>query len=62
MEKSIIKLILDRPNITQVEMAAFLNLTPRMVRYHLSELVNNGYIQRVGARKKGKWIVIDKKN
>ena len=62
MEESIIKLILDRPNITQTEMAAFLNLTPRMVRYHLSELVNNGYIQRVGAKKKGKWIVIDKKN
>ena len=62
MEESIIKLILDRPNITQTEMAAFLNLTPRMVRYHLSELVNNEYIQRVGARKKGKWIVIDKKN
>ena len=62
MEESIIKLILDKSNITQAEMAAFLNLTPRMVRYHLSELVNNGYIQRVGAKKKGKWIVIDKKN
>ena len=61
IEKSIIKLILDRPNITQAEMAAFLNLTPRMVRYHLSKLVNNGYIQRVGAKKNGKWIVIHKK-
>ena len=61
-EESIIKLILDRPTITQAEMATFLNLTPRMVRYHLSELVNNGYIQRVGAKKKGKWIVIDKEN
>ena len=57
MEKSIMKLILDRPNITQAEMAAFLNLTPRMVRYHLSELVNNGYIQRVGAKKNGKWVI-----
>ena len=60
MEESIIKLILDRPNITQAEMAAFLNLTPRMVRYHLSELVNNGYIKRIGAKKNGKWIVIGK--
>ena len=41
-------------------MAAFLNLTPRMVRYHLSELVNNGYIKRIGAKKNGKWIVIGK--
>ena len=60
MEESIIKLILDIPNITQAEMAAFLNLTPRMVRYHLSELVNNGYIKRIGAKKNGKWIVIGK--
>ena len=60
MEESIIKLILDRPNITQAEMAAFLNLTPRMVRYHLSELVNNGYIKRIRKKKNGKWIVISK--
>ena len=60
IEESIIKLILDRPTITQAEMAAFLNLTPRMVRYHLSELVTNGYVKRTGSNKKGKWIVITK--
>ena len=60
MEESIIKLILDRPTITQAEMSALLNVTPRMVRYYLSELVNNGYIKRVGSNKKGKWIVNDK--
>jgi len=58
MEESIIKLILDRPNITQSEMANLLNLTPRMIRYHISELVNRGYIRRVGPNKKGKWEVI----
>ena len=58
MEESIIKLILDRPNITQSEMANLLNLTPRMIRYHISELVNSGYIRRVGPNKKGKWEVI----
>ena len=58
MEESIIKLILDRPTITQAEMSALLNVTPRMIRYYLSELVNNGYIKRVGPNKKGKWIVI----
>lgn len=58
MEESIIKLILDRPNITQSEMANLLNLTPRMIRYHISELVNKGYIRRVGSNKKGKWEVI----
>lgn len=58
MEESIIKLILDRPNITQSEMANLLNLTPRMIRYHISELVNKGYIRRVGSNKKGKWEVV----
>lgn len=62
MEESIIKLILDRPTITQAEMSALLNVTPRMIRYYLSELVNNGYIKRVGSNKKGKWIVIDMLN
>lgn len=58
IEESIVKLILDRPTITQAEMAALLNITSRMVRYHLSGLVNNGYIKRVGPNKKGKWVVI----
>ena len=60
MAESIIKLILDRPTITQAEMANLLNVTPRMIRYHLSELVDNGYIKRIGAKKNGKWIVVNK--
>lgn len=62
IQESIVKLILDRPTITQAEMAALLNLTPRMVRYHLSELVGNGYIKRDGAKKNGRWIVMNKKD
>lgn len=56
------KLVSDRPTITQAEMSALLNITPRMIRYYLSELVNNGYIKRVGPNKKGKWIVISKES
>lgn len=62
MEESIIKLILDRPTITQTEMSMLLNITPRMVRYHLSKLVDNGYIKRVGPNKNGKWIVMEGEN
>lgn len=57
MEESIVKLILDKPTITQAEMATFLNVTPRMVRYHISNLVDNGYIKRIGPNKKGKWVI-----
>lgn len=56
-EESIVKLILDWPTITQTEMAMLLNITPRMVRYHLNKLVDNGYIMRIGSNKKGKWII-----
>lgn len=62
MEESIIKLILDRPTITQTEMSMLLNITPRMVRYHLSKLVDNGYIKRIGPNKNGKWIVLKGEN
>lgn len=54
MEESIIKLMLDRPTITQSEMSTLLNVTPRMIRYYISELVDNGYIKRTGSNKKGK--------
>ncbi len=60
VQKSIVKLILVRPNITQTEMATSLNLTPRMVRYHLKELVDKGYVKRIGSDKRGKWIVSEK--
>lgn len=62
MEESIIKLIIERPIITQAEMSTLLNVTPRMIRYHLSELVEHGYVKRVGANKKGKWLVIINEN
>jgi len=57
VQEDIIKLIIDTPTITQAEMANRLNLTSRMVRYHISDLVEKGYIKRVGATKKGKWEV-----
>ncbi len=57
VQENIIKLILERPNITQAEMATKLNITSRMIRYHISELVENGYIKRIGPNKRGKWIV-----
>ena len=56
------KLILNRPTITQAEMSSLLNITPRMIRYYLSKLVNNGYIRRVGSNKKGKWMFICEKS
>ncbi len=63
VQEGIIGLIQDRPTITQSEMANLLGVTPRMIRYHLKELIDKNYITRIGPNKKGKWkLEIDNKN
>ena len=57
VQEGIIGLIQDKPTITQSEMANLLGVTPRMIRYHLKELVDKNYITRIGANKKGEWKV-----
>lgn len=57
IQKGIIGLMLDRPKITQDEMANLLGVTPRTIRNHIKYLIDNDYIERVGANKNGKWIV-----
>ena len=51
---------MDRPNITQDEMANLLGVTSRTIRNHIKYLVDNDYIKRIGADKKGRWEVINK--
>ena len=57
VQESIIKLIMDKPNITQPQMANMLNVTERTIRNHLKYLIDNNYIKRVGSKKTGEWIV-----
>ena len=38
-------------------MANILNITDRTVRNHIRYLIDNNYIQRTGATKKGIWVV-----
>lgn len=57
VQESIIKLIMDKPNITQPQMANMLNVTERTIRNHLKYLIDNNYIKRVGSKKTGKWVV-----
>ncbi len=57
IQKGIIGLMLDRPKITQDEMSNLLGVTPRTIRNHIKYLIDNDYIERNGATKKGEWIV-----
>lgn len=60
VQEGIIGLISDKPSITQIEMANLLNVTERTIRNHIKYLIENDYIKRIGADKKGQWLVIKK--
>lgn len=55
IDNSILKLIMDRPNITQEELANLLNVNIRTIKRHFKELIENDYIVREGKNKNGCW-------
>lgn len=57
IQEGIIGLIEDNPNTTQEVMANLLGVTSRTIRNNMKQLIENNYIQRIGADKNGKWIV-----
>lgn len=57
IQEGIIGLIEDNPNTTQEVMANLLGVTSRTIRNNMKHLIENNYIQRIGADKNGKWIV-----
>ncbi len=58
IQSSILKLMEDKPGITQDEMALLLNVTARTVRNHIKYLMDENYVERRGATKKGEWQVL----
>ena len=55
LQKSIIKLIMDNPNITQEELARLLDVNKRTIIRNFKGLLDKKYIERVGANKNGQW-------
>lgn len=62
VQENIIKLIMDKPTITQPQMANMLGVNERTIRNHLKGLIDNNYITRVGSKKNGQWKVIGNNN
>lgn len=60
VQENIIKLLLDKPSLTQPELARILGVGERTIRYNMKYLIKNNYIERVGSNKTGKWKVISK--
>ena len=56
-QKSIISLILDSPTITQETLSKLLDVSVRTIQRNIKVLIELGLIERIGATKKGKWII-----
>lgn len=60
IQKSIMKLIISNPNITQEELSKLLGVTLKTISRNFKVLIQNNYIKRVGANKNGYWQATDK--
>lgn len=60
IQKSILELIMDKPNITQEELSNLLGVTIKTISRNFRVLIDNNYIKRNGANKNGYWQIIDK--
>jgi ATP-dependent DNA helicase RecG len=58
--EKVLLLIQENPKITASEMSVILSVTSRTVERILSKLINDKIVERMGATKKGEWVVIGK--
>ena len=58
LQISILKLIMDKPNITQEQLALLLDVNKRTIIRNFKVLLDEKYIERVGANKNGYWKVM----
>ena len=55
IEKQILDIILDNPQITQINIANKIKTTPKTVQRGIATLKENQIIERIGSNKKGYW-------
>ena len=58
-EKEIIEYIKTHPQATQIEIAQVIGKSRATVQNTISALKERGLLDREGAKKKGKWLVIE---
>ena len=57
MQNSIMQAIIENPDVTTQAIAEMMGLSRRKIEYNIDQLKMANLIERVGARKKGRWIV-----
>ena len=60
IERAVYRLVANKPSVTQLELAAELQLTVQYIRKIMKALKDKNYIERVGADKNGYWKIIEK--
>ncbi len=60
-QEKIVNLIRENPQITRKEMALLVGLTLGGLKYHLAKMEKAGVITHVGATKRGRWQIIERK-
>ena len=55
LQQEIVNIIIEKPNITQVDIAKKLKVSRQSIAKNIKELKENDVIERVGANKKGYW-------
>ena len=56
-EQEIIDLIVDNPNITQIELAKALNVTDRTIKRRMKALQEKDLIKRENGKRNGQWVI-----
>lgn len=60
MEQTLIQVLIEKPETTQIELCDLLNISLRTVKRMLSELQKKDAVKREGSNRKGKWVVTRK--
>ena len=60
IEKEILKMIIENPLYNRKELSEIFGRTEDSIRHYLRKLTKAGIIKREGAKKNGKWVVVDR--
>ncbi len=59
IQVEILRFMENDSTVTIVGLSKLLNTSRRSIQYHISKLEANGALRREGARKNGKWIIVN---
>ena len=62
IEEEILKVIIDNPFYNRKELSEIFGRTEEGIGYYLKKLTKAGIIKREGAKKNGKWVVVDRED